>query len=737
MAENHHPAHFAPPRRWRGLLAWAVLTLVLTGFYWRLVLTDQYTWLAGPDLAYQVLPWYQFQAGEWQAGRLPLWDPYLWSGQPLAGQAQPGVFYPLNWLLYALPLRNGWLKPTHLHWYFVFIHLLAGWFAYWLARDLRMTRAAAILSGLVFSLAGWLGTNDWPQMINGAVWAPLIFLFVFRALRGERVWRSAALGGLFLGMAWLSGHHQIPIFLSLAAGGVWLWQARRNYRLLAPAVLFFAIAVMISAPQVLAAMEYGKLSIRWVGASEPIGWERKVPYSVHSHFGLQVISLLGVVFPGMCAHSDPHVGVAALLLALLGAALAWKRMEARRLAALGLGAVLFSLAQHTPFHGFLYSVAPLVDKARSPSMAIFVFGFAVAMLAGFGLDALLRRRRHAWVARAGQAALWFGVAALGMRLLVVFQTREHAGIDYRPLVTMLSALLLAALVAAWRRGALRAGVVALCCCGLFLTEIANTNSFYQPNWEEKERVELLTRMQRHGDAARFLRTHPGLRRVMVDDAEVPHNFGDWFGVFQSGGYLASITSNFKHFEAHSDAGLRLLGVEFALRKEPWGAYQEKVFESRDGLRVYRRADSLPRAFAVHEVAGVADVRRTMAELVPREFELERRAFVIGPAPRVEPCEGTDVVEIAHYDASRVRLEARMACRGMVVLTDLDYPGWQVTVDGRKAEVLNAYGLVRGVVVDAGTHSIEFRYRPWWLWAGAALAGLALVIVGVLFVRRVK
>ena len=61
----------------------------------------------------------------------------------------------------------------------------------------------------------------------------------------------------------------------------------------------------------------------------------------------------------------------------------------------------------------------------------------------------------------------------------------------------------------------------------------------------------------------------------------------------------------------------------------------------------------------------------------------------------------------------------------------------MTVDGRKAEVLNAYGLVRGVVVDAGAHSIEFRYRPWWLWAGALLAGMALVIVAVLFVRRVK
>ena len=229
------------------MLAWAVLTLAVTGFYWRLVLTNQYTWMAGTDIAYQVLPWFQFQAGEWQAGRFPLWDPNHWYGQPLAGQAQPGVFYPLNWILFSLPLRNGWLKPTHLHWYYVAIHLMAAWFAYWLARDLKLSRRAGALAGLIFTLAGWLGTTDWPQMINGAVWAPLIFLFVFRAARGERVWLSAALGGLFLGMSWLSGHHQIPIYLSLTAAGVWLWAARRDWRLVGGAAGFFALAARISA----------------------------------------------------------------------------------------------------------------------------------------------------------------------------------------------------------------------------------------------------------------------------------------------------------------------------------------------------------------------------------------------------------------------------------------------------------------------------------------------------------
>ncbi|MGC4053863.1 MAG: hypothetical protein QM757_32645 [Paludibaculum sp.] len=194
---------------------WAAAVLliaVIVGFYWRIVFTDQYTWLGGEDTASQVLPWYQFEAGEWHRGHIPLWDPNLFGGQPLLAQAQPGVAYPLNWILFSLPLRDGWMKQVYLHWYFVVIHLMAAWFAYKLCRELGCRRAAAVFGGAVFSLSGWVGVNEWPQMLNGAVWAPLVYLYMIRAMRGRRPWDNCILSGFFLGMAWLSGHHQIPIF---------------------------------------------------------------------------------------------------------------------------------------------------------------------------------------------------------------------------------------------------------------------------------------------------------------------------------------------------------------------------------------------------------------------------------------------------------------------------------------------------------------------------------------------
>jgi hypothetical protein len=94
-----------------------------------------------------VLPWYQFEATEWHQGRFPIWDPHQWGGQSLIGQGQPGVAYPFNWILFLLPLRDGRIPYSHLHWYFVLLHYMGALFCYWLCRDLNRSRTASVIAG--------------------------------------------------------------------------------------------------------------------------------------------------------------------------------------------------------------------------------------------------------------------------------------------------------------------------------------------------------------------------------------------------------------------------------------------------------------------------------------------------------------------------------------------------------------------------------------------------------------
>jgi len=103
--------------------------------------------------------------------------------------------------------------------YFVFAHVLAPVFCFWLRRDLGLSAAAAILGGLAFALGGFAGSVSWLQILHGVVWIPMVALFCLRSIRGRRPTASAALAGTFLGISFLSGRHQIPVLTALVASG--------------------------------------------------------------------------------------------------------------------------------------------------------------------------------------------------------------------------------------------------------------------------------------------------------------------------------------------------------------------------------------------------------------------------------------------------------------------------------------------------------------------------------------
>lgn len=714
--------------RWTAAL---LLVAVILGVYWKLVLTDQFTWLGGQDNVNQVLPWLQFQAREWQAGRIALWDPYHYGGQSLIGQAQPGAAYPLNWLLFLMPLRDGYLSTKVLHWYYVLTHLLMAVFAYRLARELGCRRWAAVLGGVAFPLTGLLGRLDWPQMFNGATWIPLVLLCLLRAARAAQPLRPAALGGFALGIAWLSGHHQIPIFLSLAAASLWAWMLVRNRRLAVPCGAFWLMAAAAGALQILPAMEYGRQAIRWVGAPEPLTWSQKVPYNVLSEYGLQPPSLLGILFPGLFVHSDPFLGITIFALALAGLALAWRHWPARAMAGVAVGGLFYSLSGYTALHGILYSLLPEIDKARSPSMAIVLFSCGAAMLAALGLDRLCEQPASPWLPRLRHAALTFGGVVFLLRIGLIKAKTFEPRADDNDFMIALTALLFGLLLYAWQsRNITWPGL----CTGallLAIVEISNGGTSFFTHRSNTSALGLLSSLRSHDDIARFLRQQPGHRRVVVDDKLIPYNFGDWHGVAQDGGYLASMPLNVRQHALHTPAAKRLLGVAFAVGNQPTDFHKQDVFTGASSLKVFANPDVLPRAFSVHEVFRIADRRGAGDHLTQLEPELARKSFLDVDPPALETCANPDQVAVRSHTPGRVVLDVNMACRGMVILADTYAPGWSATVDGQPTPIYEAYTLVRGVVAPAGAHTIDLVYRPRSVLLGAALLTLAS-LAAVLF-----
>jgi hypothetical protein len=94
--------------------------------------------------------------------------------------------------------------------------------------------------------------------------------------------------------------------------------------------------------------------------------------------------------------------------------------------------------------------------------------------------------------------------------------------------------------------------------------------------------------------------------------------------------------------------------------------------------------------------------------------------------------------LVDYEPDEIATTVDAPRAGLVVLDELWYPGWTVTVDGADAELLRANYLMRAVWVGAGHHDIVWRFQPRSfrpLFAGYALAVLAVLAAAADTARR--
>lgn len=336
---------------------------------------------------------------------LPLWSTDVLAGYPLLAEGQLGALYPLNLILYAflpVPIALNIFILSHFAWAAV------GTYAF--ARRLRVQRMAAVCSGLVFALGGFMVAHlNHVNILACAAWLPWLLLWADHLLVGDRPrqrTRDTILLAVGIGLELLAGHAQIALLtlLALTAYALYLsWLLRPRISALTRFFIALALGVGLAAAQLLPSYELTQLSVR-AGGLDPTFF---TSFSLHPLYLVSLLSpfVLGNPYPNTSVELVSYIGWLPLLVALLAPFVKQQGPDAalrpaRRtwfFVGLGVVAVALALGRWNPLYMALLRLPPF-NLFRVPARYLYLFAFSAAMLTGLGLDALLSRVQRRTVA---------------------------------------------------------------------------------------------------------------------------------------------------------------------------------------------------------------------------------------------------------------------------------------------------------------------------------------------------
>ena len=761
-----------------------------------------------------------------QHGQLPLWNPNILGGMPLFADGYSALLYPLSVLFVLLPTSQafGWYALIHL--------ALSGIGAYTLARVLGMRPIAALVAGLIYQGCGF--TIVWmvfPEFHGVIAWLPLLLACVEwyerRTLESGRVaYRPAICAAVILALCVLC-QLQLAAYAGMALAIYWL--ARRAttapWRLPGAVLALSAVAtlgLLLSAVQWIPTVELALMSQR-VGLTGELGdpfltvarlMQFIVP-TAYSPYTRTADMPWGPPTPGFL---HPYIGLLPLALCLIGM---WRVRTARQLSVLLLGLSIAGLLAIPPV---ALRAIPLVNQLPATDRLTMILSLAMALLAAFGFEALLKgwgagETRSggdtemgsridgapgwvSWVSR-GLCVVTFATIATAFLLrLRPFQPESRVGVYLTLLQTMqpwprviaVGTVLL--LILGWRLSRCRpeaapsrvlalvkhrwyiVGTLALALIALDLGyygiphhSSADPQTLFEPT------SDLLTAINQtsvHSDltdsvlfpptrTSRFFAADHGLYRVAAAEWNVvtPNTFSI-FGVQDVRGYASLFSGKYArfirswqqerrngpeltlqdlHHMCRTHGMLDLMGVRYLVfppkskqvrRCEALGL--ELVQRSDEGL-IYRNPTALARAFLVHRAESFPNDDALIDRMTSPGFAVSSTALLGEPAPPLAPSTGSEQVTIRHYQPMAVQIDVTASASAMLVLSDTYYPGWEAEIDGQPTKLYVVNTVLRGVAVPAGSHQVEFIYRPRAVIYGALISAMTLVALLSLAVWR--
>ncbi len=769
----------------RSILAWrpsstglalSALCAITLAFYLRLWLPDLV--LIRRDAFRYFLPLKQYVMERLLAGELPQWFPYSAMGYPFIGTSGIGLFHPFTALYFLLPVHEAYRFST------LVACLMAACGAFVLGRMLGYSRAGAVLAGIALALSGYVvSLTDNLLYLYAICVLPLFCASLEKALAEQRAWVVAP--AVLWATVFLHGDVQTGYYYGFVA---LLWVGMRAPGAYREAWLRFVLTAGLAA--LLAGIQLGpswavfagsnrvqsgafhEMALHWsthplrllTVIASPVGREAKGVEVAHLFFGGQV----GSGMPAGLWAESLYLGLPVIGLALMGA---WYRRDLRVLVWLTGLAFLLALGRAGGLYEVAYQVVPFWSAFRYPEKLMGLTSFGAAMLAGAGLDALRRGQ--------GRSAPWFvaaflcaGVgAALRAEAVTTWVaanfgatetlTREITRSASDAILFSVAAGIVVGLVAVGlTRTRLRADFLLVFLVAIIALDLfrANEGAYDTAPVEAATFTPgLVGAIKRHADWQ-----GPGHFRIYTypEDVHVSREpIGQWIG---RRGVDALMMRQALDLEFNAQFGIESIRVYLSLVGEEVAAFLSAWPKS--GLQTtarYNVAYYIGRsikfsgpALEKNLVAYVKDYDLALIKnplpVKPRAYlslrpELatspvklsalaQRADFLSGEVDVIEAPEGTlpgpakaGQVSIERYAPEEVRILVETPERAVLVLLDIYAAGWRATLDsGEELPILRANGLVRAVVVPAGTHVVTFAYETPLLKAGAVCSLIGVI-----------
>lgn len=407
-------------------LAILLLAASLVAMFWKVLFTSAMFFYR--DISNYTYPTVQFIHNLCRQGILPYWNPYLNYGQPVLANPNLLFFYPYTLAIILLPFDLAFT----LH--FVVHFALAGVGTYLLARAWGQSYKAAFFAAFVFVFSGpVLSLGNLYNTVACCAWIPWALLATHRALETKRL-RSWIVVTFVFALQWLAAE---PLTMMATFGLCFAYafyrDGARNRLWSKPNLRIFTFFALVGCGMLLLCAVQFLPAAAMLGNSHRgngLTFQEVATWSMHP---LILLDLFLPNFSGGAVAAPPawvwlisdrnfaynpsnFLGFAPLFFAFVGGVMATDRRRNFVTGAAGV-LLLLSLGHFTPVYALARLLLPPLGVVRFPMKLLVHVVLLLAILAGWGFDAL-GNAALPWRARAKRLALPLGIL-LGCTILAL------------------------------------------------------------------------------------------------------------------------------------------------------------------------------------------------------------------------------------------------------------------------------------------------------------------------------